>query len=186
MRRDPGAAVPAPIIARSLDVAGLLQVLVEKIGLPDTAKPSRSQPDLACTQANDHWAQANPRNAILEFSRDRKSMSTLCGFVATKGSGRSTRAKSGTGENMLYVKGAPESVLERCNRVRLASGDVHIPIHIHIPIPPHTPLPQQPASLHHPFLSFLPHRFSLFPIHSFPIRLRRDGQDDPRPAQEDS
>ena len=36
-------------------------------------------------QANDYWNDAYPRNAVLEFSRDRKSMSTLCGLSAAGG-----------------------------------------------------------------------------------------------------
>ena len=43
-----------------------------------------------------------PRRAVLEFDRDRKSMSVLCGSA----------------KNKLYVKGAPEKVLERCTHIR--------------------------------------------------------------------
>lgn len=100
-----------------------LQVLVEKMGLPETPKPGKDKPELACTQANDYWSKSYPRNAILEFSRDRKSMSTLCGHHPAKVAGRTTRATAGSGTNMLYVKGAPESVLERCTHARLASGE---------------------------------------------------------------
>ena len=112
-----------------------LKVLVEKIGLPGKAKPT--DPSLMCKQANDYWNDAYPRNAVLEFSRDRKSMSTLCGLSAggggkspargrspAKSPGRSkspakgkspARAKSpakkttgdATDANMLYVKGTP-------------------------------------------------------------------------------
>jgi Ca2+ transporting ATPase len=32
------------------------------------------------------------------------------------------RGKSAKGSNVLYVKGAPESILERCSQVRLSSG----------------------------------------------------------------
>merc|ERR1719446_192040 len=55
-----------------------LKVVCEKIGLPDARRPT--DPAAACRQANDSWAEQFPRNAVLEFSRDRKSMSTLCGF----------------------------------------------------------------------------------------------------------
>ena len=117
-----------------------------------------------CKQANDYWNDAYPRNAVLEFSRDRKSMSTLCGLSAGGGGGGKSsargrspakspargrspsksparskspakakspaRAKSpakktggdATDANMLYVKGAPESVVARCNYARLANG----------------------------------------------------------------
>ena len=38
--------------------------------------------------------------------------------------GRTTRrsSKKGSGANMLFVKGAPERVLERCTHVRLSDG----------------------------------------------------------------
>ena len=110
-----------------------LKVLVEKIGLTEQARSS--DPALACTQANAQWAAQNPQQAILEFNRDRKSMSTLCGYSsgeappsATGTPGRTTRsgvktaAAGGSGKNQIYCKGAPESVLERCAYSRLADG----------------------------------------------------------------
>ena len=109
-----------------------LKVLVEKIGL--TEQPRSSDPALACTQANAQWAAQNPQQAILEFNRDRKSMSTLCGYStgeappsATGTPGRTLRsgktaAAGGSGKNQIYCKGAPESVLERCAFSRLADG----------------------------------------------------------------
>ena len=109
-----------------------LKVLVEKIGLTEQARSS--DPALACTQANAQWAAQNPQQAILEFNRDRKSMSTLCGFSsgeappsATGTPGRTLRsgktaAAGGSGKNQIYCKGAPESVLERCAFSRLADG----------------------------------------------------------------
>ena len=96
-----------------------LRVLVEKMGVKGQAKPK--DPAQACTVANESFIQAYPTNAILEFSRDRKSMSTLYGYKSTK-EGRVTRGKGGSGTNMLYVKGAPESVVARCTRARLADG----------------------------------------------------------------
>jgi Ca2+-transporting ATPase len=56
-----------------------LKVLVEKLGVPGQPKPT--DPALMCTAANAHWAGLYPANATLEFSRSRKSMSTLCGYV---------------------------------------------------------------------------------------------------------
>ena len=114
-----------------------LKVLVEKLGVASMPKPT--EPALACSAANEHWSSLYPQQATLEFSRDRKSMSTLCGFVSGGGvdepapaasggtPGRKTRsaakaAKPGSGANMLYVKGAPERVLERCTKVRLGDG----------------------------------------------------------------
>merc|ERR1719162_2678797 len=112
-----------------------LKVLVEKIGLADA--PRSFDPALACTQANAAWAAQNPQQAILEFNRERKSMSTLCGFStgeapaaasATGTPGRTLRSgkvagsAGGSGKNMIFCKGAPESVLERCAYSRLADG----------------------------------------------------------------
>ncbi|EOD35019.1 Ca2+ ATPase [Emiliania huxleyi CCMP1516] len=88
-----------------------LKVLAEKIGLPGV--PRTSDPALACCQANGHWIAQSPCNAVLEFSRDRKSIPAR----ATR-----SRAKASGGANMLYCKGAPESVLPRCTRARLANG----------------------------------------------------------------
>ena len=111
---------------------------------PPQPPPLTPPVSLLCTQANDYWNDAYPRNAVLEFSRDRKSMSTLCGLSAGGGGGGKSpgrskspakakspaRAKSpakktggdATDANMLYVKGAPESVVARCNYARLANG----------------------------------------------------------------
>lgn len=52
--------------------------------------------------------------AVLEFDRDRKSMSVL------------VRPVSG-GANQLLAKGAAECVLERCNRCMLPDGSI-VPI----------------------------------------------------------
>jgi len=98
-----------------------LRVVVEKMGLEGTPKPT--QPAAMCTAANEFYQSAYPTNAILEFSRDRKSMSTLCGFKPSKPEGRTTRSSTASGTNMLYVKGAPESVIARCSHARLANGE---------------------------------------------------------------
>mmetsp|Transcript_2136 Transcript_2136/g.6512 ORF Transcript_2136/g.6512 Transcript_2136/m.6512 type:complete len:1024 (-) Transcript_2136:24-3095(-) len=90
-----------------------LAVLVEKIGVAGSSKPT--DPADACKAANASWASGAPHHATLEFSRDRKSMSTLCGYDGSKRRGP---------KNKLYVKGAPERVLERCTSVRLADGSV--------------------------------------------------------------
>jgi len=111
-----------------------LKVLVEKIGVASVPKPSDKA--MACCASNEYWASLYPHQATLEFSRDRKSMSTLCGYSSgepdavappTGTPGRTTRStskasKGGTGANMLYVKGAPERVLERCTHARLSNG----------------------------------------------------------------
>jgi len=84
----------------------LLKVLVEKLGLPG------APPQNASAAAN-HFSELRcapyAKLATLEFSRTRKSMSVLC------------RQRKG-GRNVLFVKGAPESVLPRCSHLRLADG----------------------------------------------------------------
>ncbi|KIL68618.1 hypothetical protein M378DRAFT_158447 [Amanita muscaria Koide BX008] len=82
-----------------------LKTLVEKIGCKDAkfmdSLSSRS-PDARVTAVNDYFEQSIPRLLTFEFSRDRKMMSVLVKL-------------NGTGA--LFVKGAPESVLERCTSV---------------------------------------------------------------------
>jgi len=79
-----------------------LKVLAEKIG----AAGMGSEGD---TPANDYWAAHHHRLAVLEFNRERKSMSVL---VGNKGDDKGT----------LLVKGATEMVLQRCSKMRLADG----------------------------------------------------------------
>lgn len=81
---------------------GALRVLVEKIGTPEPAinQAARELPVHERLQhASKYFEEKNPLLATYEFSRDRKSMSVLVG---------------GAPQNRLLVKGAPESVLERC------------------------------------------------------------------------
>ncbi|KAL8874280.1 MAG: hypothetical protein Q9174_000360 [Haloplaca sp. 1 TL-2023] len=81
---------------------GALRALVEKIGTPEVSL--NQQKDGMAIQERLHrtskyYEDLNPLVAIYEFSRDRKSMSVLVG----KGDKR-----------RLLVKGAPESIIERC------------------------------------------------------------------------
>mmetsp|Transcript_63049 Transcript_63049/g.184368 ORF Transcript_63049/g.184368 Transcript_63049/m.184368 type:complete len:1040 (-) Transcript_63049:206-3325(-) len=93
-----------------------LRVLVEKIGCPDASLESR------CLQAekrtkqdamafSNYWMQGVTKLAVLEFTRDRKSMSVLCKDKAQEA-------------NILYVKGAPEGILERCTTIMLPDGRI--------------------------------------------------------------
>ncbi|KAM0792265.1 hypothetical protein ACM66B_004957 [Microbotryomycetes sp. NB124-2] len=84
-----------------------LKVLVEKIGTPSTDfnKSLQSLSASARVSAvNDKLDQQFSKLLTFEFSRDRKSMSVLA---------RDNDASSAA----LFVKGAPESVLERCSYV---------------------------------------------------------------------
>jgi Ca2+ transporting ATPase len=65
------------------------------------------------------------KHATFEFSRDRKSMSVLVEKRGGGGSGRATRSGgAGSGELMMYAKGAPEAIIERCKTVRQGSKTV--------------------------------------------------------------
>ncbi|KAG6831310.1 hypothetical protein H0H92_011517 [Tricholoma furcatifolium] len=82
-----------------------LKVLVEKIGTRDleiTKSLSALSEAARASAVNEHIERSIPRLLTFEFSRDRKMMSVL---VKLNGSGA------------LFVKGAPESVLERCTSV---------------------------------------------------------------------
>nr|POE63396.1 isoform b of calcium-transporting atpase sarcoplasmic/endoplasmic reticulum type [Quercus suber] len=81
---------------------GALRVLAEKIGTPDAAyNATRSilPPNERLHLISSYYEKQAPVNATFEFSRDRKSMSVLVGTGNAK---------------RLLVKGAPETVLERC------------------------------------------------------------------------
>lgn len=93
-----------------------LRVLAEKIGTNDAAVNEK----LFCLPASErlHGASAYyearlPLQATYEFSRDRKSMSVLVG------EGR---------EQKLLVKGAPESILERCSHVLQGPNGLRVPL----------------------------------------------------------
>jgi len=85
-----------------------LRVLVEKMGVTGVTKAS--DPALMVSQCNSHWESQYNKLAILEFNRDRKSMSTLC------------RTKSNT--NCLFVKGAAEVLISRCTKLELEDGKI--------------------------------------------------------------
>mmetsp|Transcript_41878 Transcript_41878/g.75721 ORF Transcript_41878/g.75721 Transcript_41878/m.75721 type:complete len:1041 (-) Transcript_41878:284-3406(-) len=92
-----------------------VRVLVEKLGCPDKAINSRCHQllkrakDDAMAFSN-FWMKGLDKQATLEFTRDRKSMSCLCSDP------------SNDQGNVLYVKGAPESILERCTTIMLPDG----------------------------------------------------------------
>jgi len=81
---------------------GALRTLVEKLGTCDAemhhTRPGIS-PDGRVDYATKYYQSRAPRVATFEFSRDRKSMSVL--------------VNAGT-KHKLLIKGAPESILERC------------------------------------------------------------------------
>ncbi|POM66081.1 Calcium-transporting ATPase 1, endoplasmic reticulum-type [Phytophthora palmivora] len=106
-----------------------LKVLVEKIGFPhDDVKQAEMQslrtsnPEKAVQFCNEHHETQNKKLAVLEFSRDRKSMSVLC---AKSGASplRATRSST-SNQNVLLVKGAPEGLIDRCTHVELGDGTI--------------------------------------------------------------
>lgn len=95
---------------------GALRVLVEKIGSPEPAvnETARALPVYEkLHQASKYYEDKNPLLATYEFSRDRKSMSVLVGNDK---------------QQRLLVKGAPESVLDRCSHALLGSGGKRVPL----------------------------------------------------------
>jgi magnesium-transporting ATPase (P-type) len=107
-----------------------LKVLAEKLGAAGVQRSA--DPAEAAHQFSDHWGRHYTPLSMLEFDRDRKSMSTLVRQTAaathvdgtsstgtsasTSGSGSSSGSGS-TAQNFLFVKGASEMVIGRCNRI---------------------------------------------------------------------
>ncbi|XP_060794753.1 ATPase sarcoplasmic/endoplasmic reticulum Ca2+ transporting 1, like isoform X2 [Neoarius graeffei] len=85
--------------------------LVEKMNVFKTNVSNLSSVERAnaCCSAVKHMMK---KNFTLEFSRDRKSMSVYC-----------TPSRGDSGSKM-FVKGAPEGVIDRCTYVRVGSGRV--------------------------------------------------------------
>ncbi|KAI5282039.1 hypothetical protein KEM54_003011, partial [Ascosphaera aggregata] len=95
---------------------GALRVLAEKIGTDSTAvneKIASLPPTERLHLASSHFEMKLPLQATYEFSRDRKSMSVL--------------VNDGSKQKLL-VKGAPESILDRCTHVLAGSHGKRIPL----------------------------------------------------------
>ena len=95
---------------------GALRVLVEKIGTPESDFNQKRQTlsvqdklQHACKYYEDQCSI----QSTYEFSRDRKSMSVLVNIEK---------------QRLLLVKGAPESILERCTHVLLGSDGRKAPL----------------------------------------------------------
>lgn len=91
-----------------------LVVLAEKLNPQKFARTSSSRRDAALTVNHNIQSQWT-KECTLEFSRDRKSMSALC---VPKDS---NKLYSGP---RLFVKGAPEGILDRCTHVRIGKDKV--------------------------------------------------------------
>ncbi|KAI6779075.1 Calcium-transporting ATPase sarcoplasmic/endoplasmic reticulum-like protein [Emericellopsis cladophorae] len=83
---------------------GALRTLAEKIG---PCAPANTHPEDCVHYASANHEKALSRLATFEFSRDRKSMSVL--------------AANGKAKKLL-VKGAPESIIDRCSHALLGAG----------------------------------------------------------------
>ncbi|MCI4380645.1 hypothetical protein PGIGA_G00242400 [Pangasianodon gigas] len=86
-----------------------LTCLVEKMNVFDTDVRSLSRIERA-NACNSVIKQLMKKEFTLEFSRDRKSMSVYC----SPSKGKSTTSK-------MFVKGAPEGVIDRCTYVRVGA-----------------------------------------------------------------
>lgn len=91
-----------------------LTCLVEKMNVfdTDTSKLSKVERANAC---NSVIKQLMRKECTLEFSRDRKSMSVYC---------TPTSPGHNSASSKMFVKGAPESVIERCTHVRVGTARV--------------------------------------------------------------
>ncbi|XP_069044434.1 sarcoplasmic/endoplasmic reticulum calcium ATPase 1 isoform X2 [Lepisosteus oculatus] len=90
--------------------------LVEKMNVFNTEVRGLSKPERAnacCTVIK----QLMKKEFTLEFSRDRKSMSVFCSPA------KASRAAVG---NKMFIKGAPEGVIDRCAYVRV--GTTRVPL----------------------------------------------------------
>ncbi|EGP85744.1 unnamed protein product [Zymoseptoria tritici ST99CH_3D7] len=88
---------------------GALKVLAEKIGTPDqsyNSQKAKARPQEKRDLASRYYHSKANKLRTYEFSRDRKSMSVLV---------------NGGNTQRLLVKGAPESILERCSHCLVGS-----------------------------------------------------------------
>lgn len=102
-------------IGESTEVA--LRVLVEKVGLPGfDSMPSAlnmlSKHERA-SYCNHYWENQFRKISVLDFSRDRKMMSVLC---------------SRKQQEIMFSKGAPESVMARCTHILCNHDGSSVPL----------------------------------------------------------
>jgi Ca2+ transporting ATPase len=95
---------------------GALRVLVEKVGTQDSAENQVRSSVTALDGlhlASSWYEKRSPRLATYEFSRDRKSMSVLVGDKTNQ---------------RLLVKGAPESIIDRCTQTLIGANGKKVPM----------------------------------------------------------
>jgi len=89
-----------------------LLVLAEKIGVPAAGwNPTQMEPSVRAQAAANFWRERFAREHMLEFDRDRKSMSVVV-------------REAQSNKRWLFAKGAAECILERCSSIRGADGTV--------------------------------------------------------------
>ncbi|XP_041079678.1 sarcoplasmic/endoplasmic reticulum calcium ATPase 2-like [Polyodon spathula] len=91
-----------------------LTCLVEKMNVFDTELKGLSKVERA-NACNSVSNQLMKKEFTLEFSRDRKSMSVFC---------TPNKARTTTTMQKMFVKGAPEGVIERCTHIRVGGSKV--------------------------------------------------------------
>uniref|UniRef100_A0A8C4Y8K9 Calcium-transporting ATPase n=1 Tax=Gopherus evgoodei TaxID=1825980 RepID=A0A8C4Y8K9_9SAUR len=93
-----------------------LTCLVEKMNVFNTDVRTLSKVERA-NACNSVIKQLMKKEFTLEFSRDRKSMSVYCSPA---------KASRAAVSNKMFIKGAPEGVIDRCNYVRV--GTTRVPL----------------------------------------------------------
>jgi len=93
-----------------------LAVLVEKMNVFGTDKSAMTKSE-KCSASNAKFVEIMKKDVTLEFSRDRKSMSVFCTPLTE------TRGSMGP---KLFVKGAPEGILDRCSHIRIGQNKLPI------------------------------------------------------------
>nr|DAD41544.1 TPA_asm: hypothetical protein HUJ06_015867 [Nelumbo nucifera] len=106
-------------IGESTEVA--LRVLVEKVGLPGFDSMPYSLNMLSkhdrASYCNHYWENQFKKVAVLEFSRDRKMMSVLCSRKQLE---------------IMFSKGAPESIISRCTNVLCNDDGSTVPLTVDV------------------------------------------------------
>uniref|UniRef100_A0A453HA91 Uncharacterized protein n=3 Tax=Aegilops tauschii subsp. strangulata TaxID=200361 RepID=A0A453HA91_AEGTS len=102
-------------IGESTEVA--LRVLVEKVGLPGFDSMPSALNMLTkherASYCNHYWENQFRKISVLDFSRDRKMMSVLC---------------SRKQQEIMFSKGAPESVMARCTHILCNDDGSSVPL----------------------------------------------------------
>ena len=74
----------------------------------------------------DQWSSRLPRVSEFPFSSERKRMSVICNVHPSASSGLSGSGLAPDEDYIMFTKGSPELVLERCNRIHTGDRAVEI------------------------------------------------------------